>query len=441
MIHRASEATGDGRAPWGRLLVLCGVLALHNAMRIGPVTFIEELRGRYGVDYAGAGNVVGAYTLAYGFAQLLAGLLADRVGSRRLMLVGLGLGAAGSATFAVTEGYCGRPRGASPDGGRRRLPLHADDRLHVRRVPIRAPRARDGLRGSRGRRGTGPGPARPPDPLSSDRPHAGVPGAFRPPRWASASRWRSRSRRSRRRPTPPGARIRDLARERDFWLLAVGFAFVGMLAQVAVLAWMPTYLRQVHAFGVVGAGLSTGIVVTGLMLFSPVFGILSDRLTARRPVMLVGCLLALAGFVVLLVTSPSVGRRRRGAPGQRQHGRHDPDAGRVRVGALPGRRLGHGHRPREHRRADRRLARRAALRRAPRSGPRLRRGVGIRHGTRCSCVSWLSSASGSQPAPIAAHRRNLDPPRGPGVRSGPMRRPTLRETTTRGSVGPGGSPR
>ena len=106
-------------------------------------------------------------------------------------------------------------------------------------------------------------------------------------------------------PAPHAARgsLRDLARERDFWLLAVGFAFVGMLAQVAVLAWMPTYLRQVHAFGVVGAGLSTGIVVTGLMmLFSPVFGILSDRLTARRPVMLVGCLLALAGFVILLVT-------------------------------------------------------------------------------------------------------------------------------------------
>ena len=88
---------GDGRAPWGRLLVLCGVLALHNTMRIGPVTFIEELRVRYGVDYAGAGNVVGAYTLAYGFAQLAAGLLADRLGSRRLMLVGLGLGCAGSA--------------------------------------------------------------------------------------------------------------------------------------------------------------------------------------------------------------------------------------------------------------------------------------------------------------------------------------------------------
>ena len=76
---------------------MCAVLALHNAMRIGPVTLVEELRGRYGVDYAGVGNVIGAYTLAYGFSQLAAGLLSDRVGSRRLMLVGLGLGAVGSA--------------------------------------------------------------------------------------------------------------------------------------------------------------------------------------------------------------------------------------------------------------------------------------------------------------------------------------------------------
>ena len=302
MIHRASEATGDGRAPWGRLLVLCGVLALHNAMRIGPVTFIEELRGRYGVDYAGAGNVVGAYTLAYGFAQLLAGLLADRIGSRRLMLVGLGLGAVGSATFAATEDFAvalaarllmgvaggclytptiaytfaafpsalrGRAMGFAEAG------VGAGQVLALLGLPIlfqaigltpaflAVPAAAVGL-------GLAVALALPPIP-----------------------------------PAPHAARgsLRDLARERDFWLLAVGFAFVGMLAQVAVLAWMPTYLRQVHAFGVVGAGLSTGIVVTGLMLFSPVFGILSDRLTARRPVMLVGCLLALAGFVILLVTS------------------------------------------------------------------------------------------------------------------------------------------
>jgi predicted MFS family arabinose efflux permease len=42
--------------------------------------------------------------------------------------------------------------------------------------------------------------------------------------------------------------------------------------------------------------------VTGLMLFSPIFGILSDRLTARRPIPLVGSVLALAAFSILLVT-------------------------------------------------------------------------------------------------------------------------------------------
>jgi hypothetical protein len=81
------------RAPWARLLILCGVLALHNAMRIGPVTFIEELRDRYGVDYAGAGNVVGAYALAYG-ALLDRGLgfgavwgLATGLGALRVLAV------------------------------------------------------------------------------------------------------------------------------------------------------------------------------------------------------------------------------------------------------------------------------------------------------------------------------------------------------------------
>jgi predicted MFS family arabinose efflux permease len=291
----------DARAPWARLLVLCGVLALHNAMRIGPVTFIEELRGRYGVDYAGAGNVVGAYTLAYGFAQLAAGLLADRLGSRRLMLVGLGLGAAGSTAFAVTETY-------SIALTARLVMGVAGGCLYTPTIAYTFATFPQALRGrAMGFAETGVGAGQllallglPTlfQAIGLTRAFLTVPAAAVGLALAVALGL----------PSMPPARqatrgsLRDLVRERDFWLLAVGVAFVGMLAQVAVLAWMPTYLRQVHAFGVVGAGLSTGIVVTGLMLFSPVFGILSDRLTARRPVMLVGCLLALAGFVILLAT-------------------------------------------------------------------------------------------------------------------------------------------
>ena len=282
--------------------MLCGVLALHNAMRIGPVTFIEELRGRYGVDYAGTGNVVGAYTLAYGFAQLLAGLLADRIGSRRLMLVGLGLGAVGSATFAATEDF-------AVALAARLLMGVAGGCLYTPTIAYTFAAFPSALRGRAmgfAEAGVGAGQVLALLGLPILFQAIGLTPAFLAVPAAAVGL--SLAVTLALPPIPPAPRaargsLRDLAREGDFWLLAVGFAFVGMLAQVAVLAWMPTYLRQVHAFGVVGAGLSTGIVVTGLMLFSPVFGILSDRLTARRPVMLVGCLLALARFVILLVTS------------------------------------------------------------------------------------------------------------------------------------------
>lgn len=296
-----ADEGGSARTPWAVLLVLCSLLALHNAMRIGPITFIEELRGRYGVDYAAAGNVVGAYTLAYGFAQLLAGLLTDRVGSRRLMLVGLGLAATGSATFSVTDSY-------SVAVLARLLMGVAGGCLYTPTIAYTFAAFPDALRGrAMGFAETGVGAGQVLALLGLPTLFAalGLTPAFLALPGAALALSLAVSLGLPDIPPAPRAtrgRIRDLVRERDFWLLAVGFAFVGMLAQVAVLAWMPTYLRQIHGFGVVAAGVSTGIVVTGLMLFSPLFGILSDRLTTRRPVMLAGCLLALAGFVVLLVT-------------------------------------------------------------------------------------------------------------------------------------------
>ncbi|HSD28619.1 MAG TPA: MFS transporter, partial [Vicinamibacteria bacterium] len=292
---------GGSRTSGVVLLVLCSILALHNAMRIGPVTLIEELRGRYGVDYAGVGNVVGAYTLAYGFSQLVAGLLTDRVGSRRLMLVGLGLGAVGSATFAVTEAY--------PVAVLARLLMGvAGGCLYTPTVAYAFAAFPDALRGRAmgfAEAGVGAGQILSLLGLPVLFAAAGLTPAFLSlPVAALALGLAAALGLPDVPPSPRAARgsIRGLCGERDFWLLVVGFAFVGMLAQVAVLSWMPTYLRQVHGYGVVSAGVSTGIVVTGLMLFSPLFGILSDRLTARRPVMLAGCLLAVAGFLVLLVT-------------------------------------------------------------------------------------------------------------------------------------------
>jgi MFS family permease len=94
--------------------------------------------------------------------------------------------------------------------------------------------------------------------------------------------------------------VRALARSRDFWLLFMGFAFVGMLAQTAVLSWLPTYLRHEFAYGVAEAGAAGALVAAGFMVSSPIFGMLADRVGSRLRVMLTGSVIGLAGFALLL---------------------------------------------------------------------------------------------------------------------------------------------
>jgi predicted MFS family arabinose efflux permease len=289
---------------WPRLLILCSTLALHNIQRIGPVTLVDELRARYGTDYTGIGNVIGAYTLAYGIAQLTAGLLTMRVGSKRLLLVGLALATVGSSLFALTASY--------PLAVAARLVMGtAGGFLYTPSVTYIFAAFDARLRGRAmgvAETGVGVGQIAGVVLLPALFAALGLVLAFLalpllaltlglavalglPPAPERARR--------------PGG-LRALVRDRDFWLLVGGVSFVGMLAQVATLSWLPTYLRQVHGYGVMAAGISTAVVVIGLIVFSPLFGVLSDRLTARKPVMLFGCGLALVGWLVLLLTSNPV---------------------------------------------------------------------------------------------------------------------------------------
>jgi predicted MFS family arabinose efflux permease len=287
------------------MLILCSALALHNALRIGPVTLVEELRARYGADYTQVGNVIGAYTLAYGGAQLTAGLLTNHVAPKRLLLVGLGLATGGAALFALVSSYALAVVARlilGMAGGFLYTPTLAytfaafDPRLRGRVMGI-------------AEAGVGAGQILGVLLLPALYAAFGLTAAFLALPLAAAALGMAVALR-----LPPipetrpraAAPLRGLVRERDFWLLLVGFSFVGMLAQVAVLSWMPTYLRQVHGYGVVAAGITTAVVVAGLMVFSPLFGVLSDRLTARRPIMLLGSGLALVGWLTLLWTGNPV---------------------------------------------------------------------------------------------------------------------------------------
>jgi MFS family permease len=68
----------------------------HHVMTTITVPLIPFIRGAFDLDYTQSGLVVSAFTLAYGFGQLPAGWLADRIDPRRLMTLGIsGLAMAG----------------------------------------------------------------------------------------------------------------------------------------------------------------------------------------------------------------------------------------------------------------------------------------------------------------------------------------------------------
>lgn len=61
----------------------------HHVLTTTTVPLIPFIRGAFDLDYTQSGLVVSAFTLAYGFSQLPAGWLADRIDPRKLMTVGI----------------------------------------------------------------------------------------------------------------------------------------------------------------------------------------------------------------------------------------------------------------------------------------------------------------------------------------------------------------
>jgi predicted MFS family arabinose efflux permease len=286
---------------WSIVLVLCGTLGLHNGSRIGPSSLVEELRARYDVEYAGVGNVIGAYTMTYAVSQLSAGVLTDRYGSRRLLLVGLGLMSAGAGLFALapsyTVGLAGRML-MGVAGGFLYTPAIA---YCFAAFDRRARGKAMGLAQS----GTGAGLVLSLALMPLLYQGIGLTGALLAYPLVAitlfAAVWLHLPAVDAER-KPAGGGLRALVRIRDFWLLLIGYAFLGMLAQTAVLSWLPTYLRTDYGFDVVTAGLAGGLVAAGLMVFPSPFGLLADRIKGRRVVMQIGCGLGLAGWLLLLLT-------------------------------------------------------------------------------------------------------------------------------------------
>jgi len=290
-----------GKLGWLGVTVLCASLAIHNAARMAPTPLIEELRARYEADYASVGTAIGAYTVSYAVAQLIAGVLADRLGNQRLIKAGLLVMALGSGIFALTPSFTLALVGRFLMGVAGGL-LYVPSLTYMLAAFGRAERGKAmGL----AQGGIGAGIVlsvllMPPLFLA-----LGLTAAYAVFPLIALFLWLGQvlavpEMEPERRRSEGSARA--LVRDRDFVILFVGFAFVGMLAQTAVLSWLPTYLRQEFAFGVAEAGAAGALVSAGLMVFAPIFGVLADRFGSRLRVMLAGSLLGLAGFALLLLT-------------------------------------------------------------------------------------------------------------------------------------------
>ena len=103
-----SHAVLTSRTGTGPIIgLLAGAHFSHHVLTAVIVPLLPFIRNEFGLSYAQTGFVTSAFTVAYGFAQLPAGWLADRVGPRYLLLFGItGVAATGlvvglSPVFAV----------------------------------------------------------------------------------------------------------------------------------------------------------------------------------------------------------------------------------------------------------------------------------------------------------------------------------------------------
>ncbi|HEX5796326.1 MAG TPA: MFS transporter [Geminicoccaceae bacterium] len=96
------SAPAGGRWPvWG---LAAAFYAYGFFQRVAPSVMVEDLMRDFALGGALLGSLSAVYFYAYAAVQIPVGVLLDRFGARRLLIVGTLLAAAGSALFALASG-------------------------------------------------------------------------------------------------------------------------------------------------------------------------------------------------------------------------------------------------------------------------------------------------------------------------------------------------
>ena len=90
MSHTAQSVARGQSVRSGPIIgLLAGAHFSHHVMMAIIIPLLPFIRDEFGLSYAQSGLVTAAFTIAYGFSQLPAGWLADRIGPRFPLLAGI----------------------------------------------------------------------------------------------------------------------------------------------------------------------------------------------------------------------------------------------------------------------------------------------------------------------------------------------------------------
>lgn len=299
----ASPRSVAGQAPRRSGLVLTTLallLALHNANRFGVAGIFGPLRERFEGAYAVVGNLFSAYPLAYACSQIPAGLLADRVDPRRLIVIGTAGAMLAGVVFAFTDSYA-VAFGARLVAGICGALIYTPAMTYG----ISAfPAAQRGAAIGVAYVGVGLGTAASLAAMPALVQAFGLTAALLSLAvFAAAMTALSPVGLSLQRPAAPRPRGRSAAllRDREF-LCLLGYSFLGFLTIYAVLTWLPAYLTDALGVAPTTAGALAALANVSMTVSSPLVGKLSDVLPGRRRVLEIGAMASVVSFTVLATT-------------------------------------------------------------------------------------------------------------------------------------------
>jgi MFS family permease len=299
-------AVGQGAAHSWRPLLAWALASLFFCyafvQRVSPSVMVAELMRDFSASAAILGNLSAFYFYAYAALQIPVGLLMDRIGPRRLMTAAAAVAAAGSVLFATSDALAGAYLGRLLIGAGAAFSWVGVLTVLTQWFPAHRFALFTGMAQAVGMAGAIFGQA--PLALSVEQigwrstlvAVAAVGFAIALGIWAVVRDKQHEAASS----ESIGASLKVLLSNRETWLNAVfGLSMTAPMLAFAAL-WAVPYLTTLHGIDRAAAAGVVSFMFAGWAVGAPLMGWLSDRIGARRPVMIVGALVNVVTYLAVI---------------------------------------------------------------------------------------------------------------------------------------------